>query len=130
MPQQDPKEDVQLIIEGPYLTISQYSMESTTLTQQQPDNCLGSSTYRICRETMETHLAQSSCLATLYFYTPVVALSVRQTEKVLLPTPETARNLGYGFWLITSAKPFTWREYNSNDAGCKQAKRRRDAVFV
>ena len=88
----------------------------TTLTQQQLDNCLGSSTYRICHETMETHLAQSSCLATLYFHTPVVALSVCQTEKVLPPTPETALNLGYGIWLIMSAKPFTWREYNLNDA--------------
>ena len=34
----------------------------------------------------------------------------------MLPTPETARNLGYGIWLIMSAKPFTWREYNLNDA--------------
>ena len=33
----------------------------------------------------------------------------------MLPTPETARNLGYGIWLIMSAKPFTWREYNLND---------------
>ena len=58
MPQQDPKEALQWIIEGPYLAISQDSME-TTLTQQQLANCLGSSTYRICHETMETHLAQS-----------------------------------------------------------------------
>ena len=46
---------------------------------------------------METHLAQSSRLATLYFHTPVVALSLCQTENVLLPTPETAKNLtGFG----------------------------------
>ena len=71
MPQQDPKDALQWIIEGPYLAISQYSIETTALTQQQLDNCLGSSTYRICHETMETHLAQSSCLATLYFHTPL-----------------------------------------------------------
>ena len=29
----------------------------TTLTQQQLDNCLGSSTYHICHETTENHLA-------------------------------------------------------------------------
>ena len=114
MPQQDHKEALQWIIEGPYLAILQDSME-TTLTQQQLDNCLGSSTHRICHETMEAHLAQSSCLATLYFHATVVALSVCQTEKVMLPTPETARNLGYGIWLIMSAKPFKWREYNLND---------------
>ena len=90
-------------------------METTTLTQQQFDNCLGSSTHCICHETMESHLAQSSCLATLYLQTPVVVLSVCQTEKVMLPTPETARNICYGIFLIMSAKPFTWREYNLND---------------
>ena len=34
----------------------------------------------------------------------------------MLPLPETARNLGYGIWLIMSAKPYAWREYNLNDA--------------
>ena len=44
---------------------------------------------------METHLAQSSRLATLYFHPhpPVVALSACQTENALPPTPETAKNL-------------------------------------
>ena len=49
-------------------------------------------------------------------FSHAIALSVCQTEKVLLPTPETARNLGYGILLIMRAKPFTWREYNLNDA--------------
>ena len=37
------------------------------------------------------------------------AESQSEKEKVLLPTPDTARNLGYGIWLIMSAKPFKER---------------------
>ena len=73
MPQHDPSEALEWVIEGPYLAISQDSMETTTLTQKQLDNCIGSSTYRICHETMETHLAQSSCLATLCYQEPIIA---------------------------------------------------------
>ena len=65
MPQPELSKALDWVTEGPYLAISQGSMETTTLTQQQFDNCIGSSTYRICYETMETHLAQSSYLATL-----------------------------------------------------------------
>ena len=60
MPQPDPSEALEWVIEGSYLAISQDSMETTTLTQTQLDNCIGSSTYRICHETMETHMSQSS----------------------------------------------------------------------
>ena len=115
MPQPDPKEGIQWSVEGQYFAISEDSMESTVLTKEQFDNCLGSSTYRICHQTMEAHLSQSSCLATLFFHSAVTALTVCKTEKVLLPSPEKARNLGYGIWLLTSASDsFTLREYSLN----------------
>ena len=124
MPQPDPKEAIQWSVEGQYLAISEDSMESTVLTKEQFDNCLGSSTYRICHQTMETHLSQSSCLATLFFHSAVTALTVCETEKVLLPSPEKARNLGYGIWLLTSASDFfTLREYSLNQ---KNAPKRRE----
>ena len=128
MPQHDPSEALEWVIEGPYLAISQDSMETTTLTQKQLDNCTGSSTYRICHETMETHLVQTSCLATLYYQEPIVALAVCETRKILLPIPEKATNLGFGIWLITSARQFKWRQHivsgqettsNVNKDGCK-----------
>ena len=65
MPQADPTEAIKWVTEGSYLAISEDSMETTVLTEEQYANCLGSSTYRICHQTMETHLGQSSCLATL-----------------------------------------------------------------
>ena len=124
MPQPDPKEAIQWSVEGQYLAISEDSMESTVLTKELFDNCLGSSTYRICHQTMETHLSQSSCLATLFFHSAVTALTVCETEKVLLPSPEKARNQGYGIWLLTSASDsFTLREYNLNQ---KNAPKRRE----
>ena len=128
MPQLDPSEALEWVIEGSYLAISQDSMETTTLTQTQLDNCIGSSTYRICHETMETHLSQSSCLATLYYQDPIVALAVCEQRKILLPIPEKATNLGFGIWLITSARHFKWRQHiisgtestaKENKDGCK-----------
>ena len=128
MPQPDPSEALEWVIEGSYLAISQDSMETTTLTQTQLDNCIGSSTYRICHETMETHLSQSSCLATLYYQDPIVALAVCEQRKILLPIPEKATNLGFGIWLITSARHFKWRQHiisgtestaKENKDGCK-----------
>ena len=122
--QPDPKEVVQWSVEGQYLAISEDSMESTVLTKEQFDKCHGSSTYRICHLTMETHLSQSSCLATLFFHSAVTAFTVCETEKVLLPSPEKVRNLGYGIWLLTSASDFlTLREYNLNQ---KNAPKRRE----
>ena len=113
MPQGDPTEAIKWVTEGSYLAISEDSMETTVLTEKQYANCLGSSTYRICHQAMETHLGQSSCLATLYFHSIMTALQVCETEKILLPTPETATNLGYGIWLITSASAsFSLREYS------------------
>ena len=113
IPQREPSEAIQWIIEGPYLAISDDSMETTVLSESQYANCLGSSRYRICHETMETLLASSSCLATLYFHNTITALTICDTEKILLPSPEKATNLGFGIWLITSASnAFTLREYS------------------
>ena len=113
MPQADPTEAIKF--ERSYLAISEDSMETTVLTEEQYANCLGTSTYRICHQTMETHLGQSSCLATLYFHS-TTALTVCETEKILLPTPEKATSLGYGIWLITSASAaFSLREYSLDE---------------
>ena len=113
MPQRDSTEALQWVTEGPYLAVSEDSMETTVLTHEQYEQCLGSSRYKICHQTIETHLAQSSCLATLYFHNTVTAMSVCDTERIRLPTPEQATNLGYGIWLIKSASDaFTLREYS------------------
>ena len=78
-------------------------METTVLTRAHYDDCLGSPRYQMWHETMETHLGFSSCRATLKFHHAITVLKLCDTEKVVLPNPERAQNLGYGIWLLTSA---------------------------
>ena len=67
---------------------------------------------------METHLGFSSCLATLKFHHTISALKVCDTEKVVLPNPERAQNLGYGIWLLTSASSdYTLSEIGMDENG-------------
>ena len=95
-PEKDPGVALQWKIEGPYLAISENTMESTVLSFEQFEECLGSARYKICHKTMETHLGQSSCLVTPYFHNAIAALQVCEPEQISLPTPEKATNLGYG----------------------------------
>ena len=78
-------------------------METTVLTRSEYDNCLGSPRYRLCHQTMETHLGFILCRANLQFHHAITALKVCDTEKVVLPNPERAQNLRYGIWLLISA---------------------------
>ena len=66
---------------------------------------------------METKLGFSLCL-TLKFHHAITALIVCDTEKVVLPNPERAQNLGYGIWLLTSASSdFTLSEIGTDENG-------------
>ena len=117
MPQKDSVDALQWVIEGEYLAISEGQMETTVLTRSQY-NCLGSPRYRICHETMETHLGFSSCLVILKFHHAITALNVCVTEKVVLPKPERAQNLGCRIWLLTSASSdFTLSEIGTDQNG-------------
>ena len=109
MPQTDPTEAIRWVLEGPYLAASEDSMETTVLTEKY-SKCLRISIYRICHPTMEIYLGQSFYLATFCLHSEITALAVRETENILLPTPEIETNLGYGIWLITAASSvFTLR---------------------
>ena len=99
----DPQLAITWKLEAPYLTLSEDHMESSVLSKDQFEQCPGSFKYRICSETFPTELGHSSCIASLFFDTPLEALSVCETYITSLPSPEQASNLGYGIWLITSA---------------------------
>ena len=72
---------------------------------------------------MQTHLGQSSCLATLKFHNALTALTMCDTEQITLPSPEKAVNLGYGIWLITSASDaFRLKEFSSGKDSVSLAK--------
>ena len=131
MAQPDPTEAIRGITEGSYLAISEDSMEKKKLTEDHYANCLETSTNRICHQTMETHLGQSSCLATLYFHSIMTALTVCDIEKFLLPTPEKATILGYGIWLITSASAaFSLGEYSLEEMNTPKKNTTQAAIFA
>ena len=116
MPQLDATDAIRWGIEGRYLAILDGLMETRVLTEKQNSKYLVTTSYRICHQTMETQLGQSLCLATLFFLSATTALTVCETEKILLPTPEKATDLGYGIWFITSASAvFSLSDYSLDE---------------
>ena len=101
-------------IEAPYLALSENKLESSVLSEEQFQHCLGSTKYRICSEAFPTQIGQPSCIATLCLFTPIDALAVCETTASTLPSIEQATSLGFGIWFITSANAdFTFRESSS-----------------
>ena len=106
----DPQTAVIWNIEAPYLDLSENKLESSVLSEVQFEHCLGSSKYRICSEAFPTQMGHPSCIATLYFFSPIDALAVCETT-ITLPSIKQATNLGFSIWLFTSANAnFTFRE--------------------
>ena len=107
----DPQTALTWSIEAPYLALSENKLESSVLSEEKIELCLGSSKYRICSEAFPTHIGHPSCIATLYFFSPIDALAVCETTAITLPSTEQASNLGFGICLITSANAdLTFRE--------------------
>ena len=110
----DPQTALTWNIEAPYLALSENRLESSVLSEEQFEHCLGSSKYRICSEGFPTQIGHTSCIATLYFFGPFDALAVCETTAITLLSIEQATNLGFGIWFITSANAdFTFRESSS-----------------
>ena len=110
----DPQTALTWNIEAPYLALSENKLESSVLSEEQFEHCLGSSKYRICSEAFPTQIGHPTCIGTLYFFSPIDALAVCETTAIPLPSIEQATNLGFGIWLITSANAdFTFRDSSS-----------------
>ena len=87
--------------ETPLIAISHNHKEHALLTPDQLESCKGPDDAAICQHGFATTRKRDSCLANLFFHTADEAAQVCQTDTVQLPKVETARNLGYGRWLIT-----------------------------
>ena len=61
----DPRMALTWNIEAPYLALSENKLESSVLSEEQFEHCLGSSKYRICSEALgrrkDTLLALQHC---------------------------------------------------------------------
>ena len=104
LPQMNEDMAIKWNVEAEYLAVSENLRETSLVTRDQLDKCIGSSKYRICLETLATENKDSSCFATLYFANIMDALEVCDTDPVPLPLKVKATKLGYGIWLITSAQ--------------------------
>ena len=105
MPQLDSNRAIKWKTESQFLAVSENQMETAHLSHYELSKCIGSDSYQICHESVATqYLRDSSCLSTLFFNTAIDALKVCDTDEMLLPAREQAENLGFGVWLITSAK--------------------------
>ena len=67
LPQMDEDTAIKWDVEAEYLAVSENLMETSLVTRDQLDKCIGSSKYGICHETLATENKDSSCLATLFF---------------------------------------------------------------
>ena len=63
----DPQTALTWNIEAPYLALSANKLESSVLSVEQYEHCLGSSKYRICSEAFATQIGHPSCIATFFF---------------------------------------------------------------
>ena len=63
----DPQTALTWNIEAPYLALSENKLESSVLSVEQFEHCLGSSKHRNCSEAFPTQIGHPSCIATLYF---------------------------------------------------------------
>ena len=92
-------------LETKYIGISSDYKEVALLTDDELDSCIGSSRYAVCSKAIPTETSKSSCLATLYYHDDeTLALRNCQVDLVDLPLTEQAINLGFGRWMIMSAK--------------------------
>ena len=64
----DPQTALTWNIKAPNLALSENKLESSVLSEEQFEHCLGSSKFRICSEALPMQIGHPSCIATLYYF--------------------------------------------------------------
>ena len=90
-------------MESNYIAIAESTNRIALLSQQQIDNCLGSSSFPVCINGFSLETAENTCLGSLLIGNQFSALQNCNILTVKLPIKEKAKNLGNGKWLITSS---------------------------
>ena len=86
------------------MAVSEYLRDTSLLTRDQMDKCIGSIKFSICHETLATQRIDSSSLSTLYLGNILDAMEVCDTEPFPLPLKDKSTDKGHGRPLITSAR--------------------------
>lgn len=90
-------------IESELIAVSANQDKIALLDEKDLQKCIGSNKIAVCHEVFATARTRKSCLATLMFQDTTQAIKVCSIKSIKLPVVETAKNLGRGRWLITSA---------------------------
>ena len=110
MPQLEPKDAIQWLVEGQYLRrLHGIYCSNKGAMRQLPRLFYLQNLSPDDGDTPQTVILPRI----IVFHSAMTALSFCETEKVLMPSPEKARIQGYGIRLLTSAlDSFTLREYS------------------
>ena len=100
MPNPENESYTQWKIPAPFFAVSATHKEHAILTQEQLSSCLGTKQLAICHQGFPVQRNRESCLASLFYSSHSAAFSFCDIETLPLPTNPTARNLGFGRWLL------------------------------
>ena len=97
MPQSSQNTALRWKLDQPFLAVSEYFVKEAALDRFHLQKCIGNDHYQICHESTATEHGHFSCLSTLFCKTSIDSIKVCDTEEYLLPSTETAENLGLEF---------------------------------
>ena len=100
MPGPDADTYTEWMFDHPYFAISTTLKEHAILSQTQLDQCRGTRNLAICHQGFPVHRNRESCLASLFFADPAAAMSMCAINTLPYPASPSARNLGFGRWLL------------------------------
>ena len=97
MPQSSQNTALRWKLEQLFLAVSEDSMKEAALDRFHLQICIGSDRYQLSHESTATKHRNFSCLSSQFCKTSIDAIKVCDTEEYLLPSTETAKNLGLEF---------------------------------
>ena len=90
-------------LSAPFLTVSDDGRQTATLPSAQLEQCIGSSRYSICHDSLARAERDSSCLSMLFFESLLHAMTFCSVKPHVCPTKSRASRLKYELWLTELA---------------------------
>ena len=113
MPGSDEDTYTEWQFDQPYFAISASLKEHAVLSAAQLDQCRGTKSLAICHQGFPVYRNRESCLASLFYADAAAALSLCKITTTPYPTSPSARNLGFGRWLLFArSEQYTLQLFN------------------
>ena len=88
MPAKQSTKAAVLVLETPYIAMTETKSEAALVTEFNSQECLGSKLYSICFSSFPMEKSKDSCLTTLLFKDTLSALEVCSIKSIQLPMKE------------------------------------------